>query len=303
MLDASPVSPTVSSQLIETTLRAAAGATGMQLVFVSSIADETLTWRALHGDFDGITAGSSQPLEETFCGRLLKGAPPSTSNADADPAYRGVFLHDHLGATSYVGVPLYDKGVVTGTLGALDAAIVVTAPETLTVIKALARLISRDNFADPDVRLRRTSSGWEVQQTSADLRSTVSGIDDLTVAMSLADLIVAEAGGAVPPQRPQRAAEDLAEPERLRLQITQLEHALSARVVIEQAIGVMAQRFSVSPRDAFDRLRKAARSRGQRVHDLSVSLVLSARDRTISLPPELREPDSNEPEPGEPQPG
>ena len=71
------------------------------------------------------------------------------------------------------------------------------------------------------------------------------------------------------------------------MQISQLEHALSARVIIEQAIGVLAQRFAIAPREAFDRLRKSARSRGQRVHDLAVNIVRSARDETVALPADL----------------
>jgi AmiR/NasT family two-component response regulator len=58
-------------------------------------------------------------------------------------------------------------------------------------------------------------------------------------------------------------------------------------VTIEQAIGVLAQRFAVAPREAFDRLRKSARSRGQRVHELAVSIVRSARDESVVLPADL----------------
>jgi hypothetical protein len=110
------------------------------------------------------------------------------------------------------------------------------------------------------------------------------------VAMSLADLIAGDAGSISPGVRPQRAGDELSEADRLRIQITQLEHALSARVVIEQSIGVLAERFSVTPREAFDRIRKSARSRGQRVHDLAVSIVRSTRDGTGDLPGDLQQP-------------
>jgi AmiR/NasT family two-component response regulator len=59
--------------------------------------------------------------------------------------------------------------------------------------------------------------------------------------------------------------------------------------VVEQAIGVLAERLSTSPREAFERLRRLSRSRGQKVHDLARLVVASIDDRDIAgLPPELR---------------
>jgi AmiR/NasT family two-component response regulator len=69
--------------------------------------------------------------------------------------------------------------------------------------------------------------------------------------------------------------------------VTQLEHALTARVLVEQAIGVLAERQRLTPRAAFERLRKAARSRGKKVHDLARMVVASANDPAVPLPPEL----------------
>ena len=67
----------------------------------------------------------------------------------------------------------------------------------------------------------------------------------------------------------------------------QLEHALAARVVVEQAIGVLTERQGSSSREAFERLRKVARSRGRKVHDLAREVVASAADHAVPLPPEL----------------
>jgi hypothetical protein len=273
----------VSSQLIETTLRAAAGATGMQLVFISSIQGQTFSWRALHGSLDGISAGSSLPLEETFCARLLAGAPSSTADAALDPSYSDVPLRGALAITSYVGVPLRQGGLVTGTLGGFDSGSTTLGPVDLSVLATLARMVAAEALRDPEVRLRRTAAGWEVE----DGYGGALPAEDLTVAMSLADVIAADGSDPAAPQRPPRPGDDLSEAERLRVQISQLEHALSARVVIEQAIGVLSQRFAVAPREAFDRLRKSARSRGQRVHDLAVNIVRSARDETVALPADL----------------
>ena len=163
MIIAPTASPAVSSQLIETALRAAAGVTGMQLVFVSAIDAQTFTWRALHGTLDGIAAGTSLPLEQTFCSRLLAGAPSATADAALDPAYADVPLRDALSISSYVGVPLRQGGVVTGTLGAFDSGVTPVAAADVSVLAALARMVTAEASRDPEVRLRRTATGWEVE--------------------------------------------------------------------------------------------------------------------------------------------
>ena len=55
----------------------------------------------------------------------------------------------------------------------------------------------------------------------------------------------------------------------------QLEHALQSRVVIEQAKGVLAERFGLPLEDAFDVLRKAARANRVRIHLLATDVVAS----------------------------
>ncbi len=49
----------------------------------------------------------------------------------------------------------------------------------------------------------------------------------------------------------------------------QLQLALNSRVVIEQAKGVLAERLQISPDDAFEVLRGAARSRNRLLSDLA----------------------------------
>ncbi len=296
MTIAPAASPAASSQLIEATLRAAAGVTGMQLVYIAQIEYgtdvATYTWRQLHGKLHGISVGLSVPLSDTFDARLLQGAPPATSDAAGDPRYADVPMRLEFGIRSYVGVPLREGDTVTGFLAGMDTAAASITPADLRVLSALGRMISAHTARDPQVRLLRTPTGWEVEQNDpgGDGRPTsAETLEDLTVAMSLADLIAGDAGATVAGQRPQRAGDDLSETERLRVQITQLEHALNARVVIEQAIGVLAERFSITPREAFDRIRKSARSRGQRVHELAVSIVGSARDTAVDLPGDLQD--------------
>ncbi len=129
--------------------------------------------------------------------------------------------------------------------------------------------------------IRRTPHGWRVHDGQE--------LPDLLNAMVLADLLVTEEPYTDPcsASSPPKAPTGTSEVEQLRVTVSQLEHALHTRVVIEQAIGVLAERNRLTPRDAFQRLRSAARSRGRKVADLASEVITSATDPTAALPDEL----------------
>jgi len=169
---------------------------------------------------------------------------------------------------------------------------------------------------DDDVVVRKADRGWVVGDEN---------VSDLTSAMVLADLFAADQaadddtrvleavdGNSAPRQpaakhspgrhaaKPARAPETPgvpgtardAQPEadeaaRLAVTVAQLEHALAARVRVEQAIGVLAERHRLRPREAFDLLRGAARSRGSRVTEIAQDVVASAANPLLRLPEEL----------------
>jgi hypothetical protein len=62
---------------------------------------------------------------------------------------------------------------------------------------------------------------------------------------------------------------------RLSVERDQLSHALESRIVIEQAKGVLAERYRLTIDDAFLLLRKSARSARVRIHDLAGEVVNS----------------------------
>jgi ANTAR domain len=59
----------------------------------------------------------------------------------------------------------------------------------------------------------------------------------------------------------------------LRNEVAQLRTALETRIVIEQAKGVLAERYTLTIDDAFLLLRKGARSARMRIHDLAAEVV------------------------------
>ncbi|MDS1272556.1 ANTAR domain-containing protein [Lipingzhangella sp. LS1_29] len=131
--------------------------------------------------------------------------------------------------------------------------------------------------------VRRTPDGWRVGEDD---------LPDLLNAMVLADLLGAGQDSPGSRPAPSRAEDNASETERLRVTVAQLEHALCSRVVVEQAIGILAERKRIDPRTAFNELRWAARARGRKVADLARSVVSSTNDPLIALPPELARPGS-----------
>jgi hypothetical protein len=56
----------------------------------------------------------------------------------------------------------------------------------------------------------------------------------------------------------------------------QLQSALESRIVIEQAKGILAERHGTTPDEAFEMMRREARSRRMKIHDLAVGIVATA---------------------------
>jgi hypothetical protein len=271
-----------STTTIDAALRAAAGLTGMEMVFLSGMTPETFTFLRVHGDgHPSITEGLTLPRTDSFCARLLDGAPGITTDAANDPAYADAPFRTVGEIVTYIGVPVVTATAgVIGTLCAIDSRSVPLEEDALVVLRALADVIAQASDSTPSVRIRRTAAGWQVEPLDGPLQA----VDDLTVGMALADLLTPD---LTPPGRPGRAPDQLDERGRLAVQVAQLEHALAARVVVEQAIGVLAERQHVAPRAAFERLRKVARGRGQRIHELARDVVASVTTG-VALPPELR---------------
>ena len=141
------------------------------------------------------------------------------------------------------------------------------------------------------VVVRRSGQGWQVGPEKT---------DDLTSAMVLADLLAADLGSpaiplAAPAGGPSGVSQGVQggeadEAARLAVTVTQLEHALSARVRVEQAIGVLAERHRLRPRQAFELLRSVARAQGRRVLEMATEVVDSATNPLLRIPEELAKP-------------
>jgi hypothetical protein len=273
--------PRLDHPTVDAVLATAATLLNMEVVFLGGLTDDSFTFEKVHAEADWpeIREGETRARTDSFCHRLLAGAASSTSNAAESPDYGDVPARAALGVTSYVGVPVRGaEGEVVATLCGIDRGGVTVSDDAIEVLRHLADAISAQLgplAADKVVIRRSPEGGWEVGGDRT---------EDLTSAMVLADLL---AGEITPAGRPARSDTPLDEVAQLRLSVQQLEHALAARVVVEQAIGVLTERQGNSPREAFERLRKVARSRGRKVHELAREVVASASDHAVPLPPEL----------------
>lgn len=169
------------------------------------------------------------------------------------------------------------------------------------VLMVLPEDVVRAPSGGPAVLVVRTRRGWTVLHAdagapcSAPCGGVGSGAEAVTLveAMSLADLVATELGITPEPDRQARRAarhgrgtltgDGPRDPETsdprdaeittLRRTVGQLEHALAARVSIERAIGVLAERHGSSPREAFEELRRSARAQGRPAHELAAEVL------------------------------
>ncbi len=65
--------------------------------------------------------------------------------------------------------------------------------------------------------------------------------------------------------------------------IAQLQSALTSRIVIEQAKGMLAERWKVTPDEAFEALRRLARTSQRRLADLAAAVIEGRAD----VPPDI----------------
>lgn len=265
---------------LDAVLSTASALLDMEVVFLGGMTDETFTFERVQAraEWPGVDEGRTVDRTASMCHRMLSVGPATTADAAADPVFADAPVRAELGIRSYAGVPVRDSGgTVVATLCGIDRRGVEVGPEALEVLARLAEVLSVQlgPLVAERIVIRRTpSGGWQVGDEPT---------EDLTSAMVLADLLADE----LPQGRPPRPEEQLDETAQLRLSVRQLEHALAARVVVEQAIGVLTERQGGSPRESFERLRKVARARGRKVHELSREVVMSATDRGVPLPPEL----------------
>jgi len=134
----------------------------------------------------------------------------------------------------------------------------------------------------PDVRAESDRWPWFAREAARAGLVTItmvpiSGHADVRGALALM-------GGAMPDAAGIQLARSLAEAagtaivlsdelRRRETAINQLQSALTSRIVIEQAKGILAERWQITPGEAFNRLRRHARATRRRLPDLARAVI------------------------------
>ncbi|MDQ1680885.1 MAG: hypothetical protein QOI42_1744 [Frankiaceae bacterium] len=296
-----------SHPAIGAALTTAASLLGMETVFIGALTDDTFTFVRTEGRWRGVTPGDACPRQDSLCDRMLAGAPLATADAANDPHYMTARMRIKLGITSYVGVPLRGAdGALLGTLAAVDRGSVPVDSAAVRTLQHLATAVALvatspldqggadhggDSVAAGATTAGATTAGTTtagaavIVRTPTGWRVGSEEMEDLTTAMVLCDLLAGELPPGARPDKDTGGGDEVAA---LRLAVRQLEHALTARIAIEQAIGVVAERFRTPPRDAFESLRRASRASGRRVYDVARELTSSTTSEVPTLPQPLR---------------
>jgi signal transduction histidine kinase len=135
------------SEPVERVLEAAREELGMEVAFVSEVANRRMVFRKLVGEAEsfGWEEGESVALDDTFCRRLLDGSLPNViPDAQSDGRVRALQITGRAGIGSYVGAPIrFSDGTLYGTFCVMSH-----SPEpSLTerdaqFVRVLARLVA-----------------------------------------------------------------------------------------------------------------------------------------------------------------
>lgn len=199
---------------------------------------DVLTARTV-GALPGLTPGVRVLRPDVLCDAVLGGEPLTTADAQHDPRTSGSRSVEALGLQTYVGVPVRDeRGEVVASLCGLDRRSVQVPAPAVEVLQGLAGVLTAhvDRLPELDAALARTDGLWRVQGVRAE--DNPYALVALLTEDPLPDPVQEEAW--------------------LRAQLAVLEVTLQERVVVEQAVGVLAERLSVSPASAFAALRQHA---------------------------------------------
>jgi anti-anti-sigma factor len=156
----------------------------MDVAYVASFAGGRQRIDEIEGDAEafGLQVGSSTPLEETFCARMVTGAIPNViPDAAADPRTSDLATRTDLGIGAYVGVPVtLSDGRVHGSFCCLNRE---PDPELrerdVRYLAAIAHLvgdhIERDALAEEARLLELQSAGFGALLAALEARDNYTG--------------------------------------------------------------------------------------------------------------------------------
>src|SRR5664280_1219068 len=96
----------LSHPAVDAVLATAAELLGMEVVFIGTFDAEGFAFARVLGSGLGVADGDRLDRADSFCARMLAGAPARTTEATTDPHYADSPIAAQLRVCSYVGVPV-----------------------------------------------------------------------------------------------------------------------------------------------------------------------------------------------------
>lgn len=136
---------TAEEHLLSEVLGVARRHLGMEVAFVGRVAEGTRVFEVVDSspDFRPFEVGDSDPLEESYCGRVLDGRVPSLLvDAQADRRVSDLPVTRELPIGTHLSVPIRAGGEVYGTLCCFSRTVVDdVSPRDLDVLKMFADIV------------------------------------------------------------------------------------------------------------------------------------------------------------------
>src|SRR5450759_3415921 len=101
----------LSHPAVDAVLATAAELLGMEVVFIGTFDAEGFAFARVLGSGLGVADGDRLDRADSFCARMLAGAPARTTEATTDPHYADSPIAAQLRVCSYVGVPVRSADV------------------------------------------------------------------------------------------------------------------------------------------------------------------------------------------------
>lgn len=136
-----------SEALLNEVLALARRHLGMEVAFISRVSDGLRVFELVDtaADFAPIEVGEADPLEETYCGRVLGGRLPClVRDASVEPAVADIEATTQLPIGTHVSVPVHSGGGVYGTLCCFSRTVVEdVSPRDVDTMRMFADIVGR----------------------------------------------------------------------------------------------------------------------------------------------------------------
>jgi len=146
-VDETAVARAVERHLLDEVLSVARRHLRMEVAFIARVVDgrRVFEYADMVGDFTPFSVGDSDPLEDSYCGRVLSGSAPNLMlDARAEPSVADLRATTELPVGTHLSVPVCTAAGVYGTLCCFSRGVVDdVSPSDLDLLRMLADIVGK----------------------------------------------------------------------------------------------------------------------------------------------------------------